>query len=97
MFLRCPYKAGLLTLLIAVFVLSTVFAIFMLPGVDLQPSALRAFRAAQGMFVAFFLLISLASGCFRITASELVRLIFAGESSRLLHQPLFDRTCVRLC
>jgi hypothetical protein len=86
----------MLTLLIAVFVLTTVCAIFMLPGVDLQPAALRAFRAA-GMFLAFFLFLSLASGCFQITASESVNPIFAGEPSRFLHQPLFDRTCVRLC
>jgi len=87
----------LLTLLIALFVLTAVFALFMLPGVDLQPSALRGFRAAQGVIVACFLLFSLASGYFQITASEPVNPIFAGEPRRLLCQPLFDRTCVRLC
>jgi hypothetical protein len=95
--LRCGYKAGLLTLLVAVLVLSTVFAIFVLPGVDLQPSALRAFRAAQEVFVAFFLLVSLATGCLLVTVSESLTPVFAGESCRLMYQPLFDRICVRLC
>jgi hypothetical protein len=90
-------KAGVLTLVIAVVVLSTVFAVSMLPGVDLQPTALRASRAAQGMFLAFALLVSIASGFFQITSTEPETPLLAGNSYWPPHEPLFDLLCVRLC
>jgi hypothetical protein len=98
--LQCGYnarKAGALTLIIAVVVLSTVLAVSMLPGAGLQPTALRASRAAEGMFLVFSLLVAITYGCYQITAFKPVVSHFAGESCRLPRQPLFDLTCVRLC
>jgi hypothetical protein len=100
MFLQCSdnaRKTRMRTLLIAILVLSAVVAIAVLPGVDLQPTALRASRAAQGIFVGFSLLASVATGFCETAAPSVGFLRLAGESSRLPHPPLFELTCARLC
>ena len=90
-------KTGLLTLLIALVVLSAVVAIAVLPGLNLQPTALRAARAAQGVLVGFSLLASVANGFSEVAAPSLGFLYLAGGLSRFPHPPLCELTCARLC
>jgi hypothetical protein len=89
-------KMRMRTLLITILVLSVVIAVAILPGVDLQPTALRASRAAQGIFVGFALLASMAAGI-DVTAPALAFLPPSGKPSFLPHPPLFALTCARLC
>jgi hypothetical protein len=98
--LQCPHntcKISRRTLLSTILVLSAVIAIAVLPGVGLQPTALRASRAAQGMFVGLSLLASVATGVSNAATPSVGFLHPAGESSLLSHPPLFELTCARLC
>jgi len=100
MLLQCDDNARtrrLLPLLVALLVLSAVVTVAVMPGLNLQPSALRASRASQGMFVGFSLLASVATDIADAALSSIEFLPFAGESCGPLHSHLFDLTCARLC
>jgi hypothetical protein len=73
--------------------------IFIAPSVDLEPSALRAWRAAVLVFLAIIIAVQVLSGIYYSSLLKICSLC-APESSRLCcssELSLLDLCCARLC
>jgi hypothetical protein len=82
----------------AVVALIAVLAIFVVPGVNMQPTALRASRAAQNLLVACTLLVLVTAAQFSDSSfSRGQNRYFASQSRRLSPPSIIALVCARLC
>ncbi len=78
-------------------VLLTVLAIFIMPAVNLQPTAMRAYRAAQELIMGFAFLAMLVVSIPSLTVVHLAAECAEIDNSRIPHLRVIDLTCTRLC
>ena len=86
----------LATQLGAVVVLAAVLALFVMPAFDVQPTALRASRAAQQLLIAFSLMAAMAALLSPLSL-QLLRIELLSNRSEVPHPDLIDIICSRLC
>jgi hypothetical protein len=86
-----------LTLLIVALAILAIAAVFIAPGVTLQPTAMRAWRAAQNLLGSFRWLASIATSCLAAKAIFCAPGDTALEFPPLLSPPRVELTCVWLC
>jgi len=86
-------------ILLAIAIILAVAIVFIAPSVDLDPSALRAVRAAALIFFAIFLAGNCLAGHCSTQISEPFLLFNAlnGERTFLFDANLVDLYCARLC
>ena len=80
--------------LLVILLLVAVATVFISPAIDLEPTALRASRAAQALQIA---LLSAALAIRGLLSPIFVSLTPQAESRGVNHENLLDLNCTRLC
>lgn len=99
--MRRKAKSRLPSLLVIAIVLAVLF-VLIAPSLSLAPSALRASRAAQILFLCLVLCVSLITDAVSIASLQYARRGFCDSGHRrhlssLQQCSLLDFTCARLC
>jgi hypothetical protein len=81
----------------AIVAIATILIVFIAPAFAVQPTALRASRAAQQTLMAFALLTTAVITWLLIATFPLELATFRDDRNRILQLHIIDLTCARLC